>query len=163
MKQTILAALLMLTMSISTTAQNKAITMNGSDAITDTVTNAGTTYLTSPSMAGYYGGKFAISLKVTNVSGTSTFKAILQGSLDGTNYANVFGVEGTNGINCDTLQVTAAAPAYWVINVAPGATKSLTSSTYLNTNASRYLYYRWMCVGTGTQSTIIAGKILPIQ
>ena len=78
--------------SVSVSAQSKAITMVGSDAATDTVTNAGTTYLTSPSLAAYTTGKFAVSLKVTNVSGTSTFKAILQGSNDGSTWAMCSGL-----------------------------------------------------------------------
>lgn len=157
----IAAAFAMSTQTAS--AQGKAITMAGSDAVTDTITNAGTTYLTSPSLAAYASGAVSISLKTTNVSGTSTFKAILQGSHDGTNWVNVHGVAGTNGINCDTLQVTSAAPAYWISNIAPGSVKSVTDSTFLYTGATRYLFIRWTCVGTGTQSTIISGKVVPYE
>jgi hypothetical protein len=160
MRKFILAALLMLTMSISTTAQTKAITLNGSHSTTDTITDAGTTNLTSP-LIGNQSGKVAISLKTTNVSGTSTFKAVLQGSINGTDWNNIHGVAGTNGINCDTLQVTSAAPAVWIFNVAPGAVKSVTDSTVLYTKASRYFYYRVSCIGTGTHSTIVSGQILP--
>ncbi len=158
--------LLLLAFAVScneASAQGKAITLNGSDATTDTITNAGTTYLTSPILSAYKSGKFGVALKTTNVSGTSTYKAIIQGSLDGTNWVNVHGIAGTNGINCDTLQVTAAAPAYWVFNVAPGSVKSVTDSTFLYTGATRYLYLRIACVGTGSQSTIISGKLVAYE
>lgn len=160
MKKYILAALVVLGTTISTQAQNKVINMTGSDATTDTITNAGTTYLTSPILTAYRGG-FTITLKTTNVSGTSTFKAILQGSNNGSEWTNVYQVPGTDGVNCDTLQVTSAAPAYWGWRVVSGSVKSATSSTFWHTNATRYAYYRIACVGTGTQSTIVAAQILP--
>lgn len=144
-------------------AQGKAIVMRGSDAVTDTITNAGTTYLTSPSLAAYGSGAVSVSLKTTNVSGTSTFKAILQGSNDGSNWNNVHGVAGTTGILCDSLQVTSAAPAYHTFTAYPGAVNSPSSSTYLHTNATRYLYYRLACVGTGTQVTIISALLVPFE
>ena len=147
--------------SVSVSAQSKAITMNGSHTTFDTVTNAGTTYLTSPSLAAYTTGNFAVSLLSANVSGTSTYKAILQGSQDGTNWVNVHGIAGTNGINCDTLQVTSAAPAYFTFNIRPGSVKSVTDSTFLYTGATRYLYLRVACVGTGTQVTTVAAKVVP--
>lgn len=159
----IIIVLVALSTSLATFGQSKAITLNGSDATTDTITNAGTTYLTSPSLASFTTGKFSVSLLTANVSGTSTFKAILQGSNDGTNYTDIHQVAGTNGILCDTLQVTAAAPAYWCYSIYPGSKHSVTDSTYLFTNVGRYLYIRLKCVGTGTQSTIISGKILPIN
>lgn len=166
MKKYILAIISILCLAAcneKASAQGKAITMTGSHASTDTITNAGTVYLTSPSLAAYSSGKFAVSLLTANVSGTSTFKAILQGSQDGTNWVNVHGIAGTDGINCDTLQVTSAAPAYHTFAVIPGSVKSVTSSTFLYTNASRYLYLRVACVGTGTQSTIVSAKLVPFQ
>jgi len=159
----IIIVLLALSSTLATLGQGKAFTLNGSDATTDTITNAGTTYLTSNALGGYTTGKFTVTLKTANVSGTSTFKAILQGSVDGTNYTDVHHVAGTNGILCDTLQVTAAAPAYWAWSVYPGSKHSVTDSTYLFTNVGRYLYYRLKCVGTGTQVTIISGQILPLN
>ena len=141
--------------------QSKAITMTGSDASTDTITNAGTTYLTSPILSAYTSGKFSVSLTVSNVSGTSTFKAILQGSNDGTNWADIHGIAGTDGIHCDTLQVTSTSPAYWTWSVFPGSVRSASTSTFLYGNSGRYLYVRLKCVGTGTQVTIISAKFIP--
>ncbi len=161
MKRIFLVALIALSAIINTNGQGKAITLNGSDATTDTITNAGTTYLTSGIMSAYKSGNFTVTLKTTNVSGTSTYKAILQGSLNGTDYTDIHQVAGTNGINCDTLQVTSAAPAFWAFSIHNGEVKSVTDSTFLYTNSTRYLYYRLKCVGTGTQVTIISGQILP--
>ena len=112
-------------------------------------------------MSSYKSGNFTVTLKTTNVSGTSTYKAIIQGSLNGTDWTNIHQVAGTNGINCDTLQVTSASPAFWGFSIHNGEVKSVTDSTFLYTNSTRYLYYRIMCVGTGTQVTIISGQILP--
>lgn len=126
--------------------------LNGSHVAYDTITDAGTTYLTTPANVCNSGksGEYQIALLTTNISGTSTFKAILQSSIDGTNYANHFGVAGTTGIGCDTLQVTSASPGYFIFNAVPTA----------STAAGRRLYFRLKCVGTGTQSTRIAARIL---
>lgn len=130
------------------------IYLRGSDANTDTVTNAGTTYLTTAAgvLSKITSGKYRVSLKVTNVSGTSTFKAILQGSLDGSNWVNYFGTAGTNGIQCDTLQVTSAAPGYFIWSLTPTPT--------VLSNWGRVLYLRLACVGTGTQSTIVESRLI---
>jgi hypothetical protein len=134
-----------------TQADAQVWTLNGSHATTDTVTDAGTTYLTSGSLVANKSGKYSVALLTANISGTSTFKAILQGSVDGTNWSNYFGTVGTNGIGCDTLQVTSAAPAYFVWN------SGLPSSAAI---AGRRLYIRIACVGTGTQSTRVSAKLI---
>jgi hypothetical protein len=133
---------------------NSQVRLMGSHTTFDTVTNAGTTYLTTQANAINVGkaGKYRVSLKTTNISGTSTFKAILQGSLDGTNWVNYFGTAGTNGIQCDTLQVTAAAPAYFIWSLNPTPT--------VLSNWGRVLYLRVACVGTGTQSTRVEGLVI---
>lgn len=144
--------ILMAFMLVAFTQANAQVwTLNGSDATTDTVTDAGTTYLTSGSLVANKSGKYSVALVVANISGTSTFKAILQGSVDGTNWSNYFGTAGTTGLGCDTLQVTSAAPAYFVWN-----------SAYPVSGASggRRLYMRIKCVGTGTQSTRVSGKLI---
>jgi hypothetical protein len=164
MKNIILVALIAFSAIINTNGQGKAIVMNGSHTTFDTVTNAGTTYLTSPSLAAYENGKFAVALYTTNISGTSTFKAIVQGSNNGgTTWENVFHVPGTDGINCDTLQVTAADPAGHSWNLQPMAVKSVSSSTFLYTACTRFLQLRIACVGTGTQSTRVSALVLPIK
>ena len=133
---------------------NAQVKMFGSHTSFDTVTNAGTTYLTTQANAINVGksGRYRVSLKVTNISGTSTFKAILQGSLDGTNWVNYFGTAGTNGIQCDTLQVTSASPGYFIWSLTPTPT--------VLSNWGRVLYLRLACVGTGTQSTRVDGLVI---
>jgi hypothetical protein len=164
MKNIILVALIAFSAIINTNGQSKAIVMNGSHTTHDTVTNAGTTYLTSPSLAAYESGKFAITLYTTNISGTSTYKAIVQGSNNGgTSWEDVFQVAGTDGINCDTLQVTSAAPAVHSWNLQPMAVRSVSSSTFLYTGCTRFLQLRVACVGTGTQSTRVSALVLPIK
>ena len=129
----------------------------GSNTYFDTVTNAGTTYLTTQLSAikSNTTGKYRVALKVANISGTSTFKAILQGSLDGTNWVNYYGTAGTNGIQCDTLQVTSAAPAYFIWSLTPTPT--------VLSNWGRVLYLRIACVGTGTQSTRVEANVLNME
>lgn len=135
--------------------QAQSLSFTGSDASTDTITNAGTVYLTTA--AGALIGKpstIRIQCPWTNISGTSTFKVVLQGTIDGTNWTNVHQVPGTNGVNCDTLQVTALSPANWVFTIRPGSTHSeVFGSLQYATNAGKFTALRLACIGTGTQST----------
>lgn len=144
-----------------TQAQTGAMVMYSSDNnATDTLSNASTIYLTSTSLAKYSNdAEVTVDLKVTNISGTSTFKAIWQTSMDGTNWSNHFMVAGTDGIHCDTLQVTSASPAYHKLDVAKGVIRYNSSGVALNTNTPYFRYGRWMIVGTGAQSTIVASKL----
>ena len=144
-----------------TQAQTGAMVMYSSDNnATDTLSNASTIYLTSTSLAKYSNdAEVTVDLKVTNISGTSTFKAIWQTSMNGTNWSNHFMVAGTDGIHCDTLQVTSGAPAYHKLDVAKGVIRYNSSGVALNTNTPYFRYGRWMIVGTGTQSTIVASKL----
>jgi len=164
MKQLFLVALIALTAIINTNGQGRALVMSGSHTTFDTVTNAGTTYLTSPALNAYETGKFALTLYTTNISGTSTYKAIVQGSNNGgASWEDVYQVAGTDGIQCDTLQVTAAAPAVHSWNLQPQAVRSVSSSTFLYTGCTRFLQLRVACVGTGTQSTKVSALLLPIK
>lgn len=114
---------------------------------TDTLSDAGTLYFTTPisSLLSEKTGSYRVQYSSTNVSGTSTFKAILQGSVDGVNYTNMHQVAGTTGVNCDTLQVTSNAPSTWIYN----------SFATGSTNAGRVKTVRIKFVGTGTQKTYI--------
>lgn len=55
---------------------------------TDTLTNADTVYISLPTATGGY---YAVGIQavVTRVSGTAAGTAIIQGSLDGTNYVDI--------------------------------------------------------------------------
>lgn len=123
----------------------------------DTLKNANTVYFTSAAnaLSANRSGKYAIQFSAANVSGTSTYKVILQGTLDGTNWTNIHQVAGTNGIHCDTLQVTAGVPSSWIFRAHTGSVNTPTSSTMLLTNAGRFRRIRVAFVGTGTQVTRI--------
>lgn len=142
-------------------AQTGSVILYSSDNnATDTLSNASTIYLTSGSIAKFTNNaEVTIDLKVTNISGTSTFKAILQSSMDGTNWSNHFAVAGTDGIHCDTLQVTSASPAYFKFDVAKNVVRYSSTGVSTNTNTPYARYFRIACVGTGTQSTIVASKM----
>jgi len=137
----------MLTLSIATATNAQITFISSIDATTtDTLSDAATMYFTSPINAlNNKSSNYTIQFTNANVSGTSTFKAILQGTIDGTNYFNLHGNAGTNGIQCDTLQVTAASPATFMFNA------------HLNesTNAGKVKRLRLKFVGTGTQKTRI--------
>lgn len=141
-------------------AQTGSVILYSSDNnATDTLTNAGTIYLTSGNLAKYSSnGEFTVDLVTTNISGTSTFKVLLQTSMDGTNWSNHYGVAGTDGINCDTLQVTSGAPAYFKFNLSKGVIRYSSTGVALNTNTPYIRYARLMVVGTGTQSTRMGAK-----
>ena len=142
--------LMMLTLSTAIASQAQITFISSIDGTTtDTLTNAGSLNFTSPVNAlNNRGGNYTIQFTSLNLSGTSTFKAILQGTIDGTNWANVHGVAGTNGIECDTLQVTGGVPASFFFRAQGNET----------TNAGKVKRLRIRVVGAGTQSTLI-GKV----
>jgi len=143
--------------------QAQIIPLTGSDASTDTITNAGTVYLTTAKSA--LVGKpssFSIQIPFTNVSGTSTFKVILQGTIDGMNWQNIHGVPGTNGVNCDTLQVTSASPANWIFNVSKGSAHTEGSEVHW-TGVGNYTAVRAKLIGTGSQVTIVGPAKLKFE
>jgi hypothetical protein len=142
-------------------AQTGSITLFSSDNnATDTLTNAGTVNLTSTSIAKLTNNAVVtIDLKVTNISGTSTFRAILQSSMDGVTWSNHYVVAGTDGIHCDTLQVTSGAPAYFKFDIARNVVRYTSTGTAINTNTPYVRFFRLQCVGSGTQSTIVAAKL----
>ena len=128
-------------------AQSLIPLKTNSGALFDTLSNAGTSAFRTAAnaLSANATGSYAIQFKSTNISGTSTFKVIVQGSLDGTNYVNVNQVAGTTGVRTDTLQVTAGSPVYWIFRVTPNASN----------NAGKFRYLRLYFVGTGTQKTRI--------
>lgn len=139
--------LMMLTFTTAIASQAQITFISSIDATaTDTLVNAGTLTFTSPINAlNNRGSDYTIQFTNINVSGTSTFRAILQGTIDGTNWANLHGVAGTNGIECDTLQVTAGVPASFLFKAHPNET----------TNAGKVKRLRIRFVGSGTQVTRI--------
>lgn len=142
-------------------AQTGSLILYSSDNnATDTLTDANTINLTSGSIAKFSNdAQVTIDLRVTNISGTSTFRAILQSSMDGTNWSNHHVVAGTDGIHCDTLQVTSGSPAYFKFDIAKSAIRYSSTGVALNTNTPYVRFFRLRCVGSGTQSTIVASKL----
>ena len=138
---------MMLTFITATTFGQISLISSIDGTRTDTLSNAETLYFTSPisSLLSEKTGSYRVQYASTNVSGTSTFKVILQGSIDGVNFTNMHQVAGTTGVNCDTLQVTSLAPANWIFRSYGNGT----------TNAGRVKVVRLAFVGTGTQKTYI--------
>lgn len=143
--------------------QAQIIPLTGSHASTDTITNSGTVYLTAAksSLVGKP-SSFSIQIPFSNVSGTSTFKVILQGTIDGTNWQNIHGVPGTNGVNCDTLQVTSGSPSNWIFNVSKGSAHTEGSIVYW-TGVGNYTAVRAKLIGTGSQVTIVGPAKLKFE
>ena len=102
-------------------AQSIPITMVG----TGTLTNADTVALTQ-TVNGVY-NTISVQVVTTKYSGTLTGTAILQGSVDGTNYVN---------INTDTLTFTTGTTntKVWVLE------------------GTSFKYYKVNCITTGTVS-----------
>lgn len=136
-------------------AQAQVITLYGSHAATDTLTNAGTEYLTTQANALNsigLSGKYDIQLTIANVSGTTAGTVILQSSIDGVNWTNhfrIYGIVGvgTNGIQCDSLSFSGATTHVYTVNAGVA-------------NAGRRLYIRLKFVGTGTQVSILSAKLI---
>jgi len=157
MKKVLFIAVVML-MGYAATAQ--IVTLKGSHANTDTLDDAGTVYLTTPegSLNNNKYGSYDLQFAITNVSGTTAGTAILQGSIDGSNWQNVFKTSiGTDGVHCDSLTISGATNH--IYNIFPGATKISGGVTY-PTNAGRRLWLRIKFVGTGTQRSIVSGKLI---
>ena len=157
MKKIILILAVALTSFAQTTeAQTGQIRFTGSDATTDTVTDAGTVYLTSEDLTGKGYTSYDVQIPFTNISGTSTFKVIKQCTLDGSNWTNMNQVAGTDGIGgADTLQVTSLVPPNWIFRDHPNQIRSITSSTFLHTNSGMCMKIRYKVIGAGTGVTKI--------
>ena len=144
--------LVMLTFSTAIASQAQITFISSIDGTAiDTLINAGTLSFTSPINAlTNKSSNYTIQFKGANVSGTSTYKVVLRGTIDGTNYVPLHGVgvAGTNGIQCDTLQVTSGTPASFIFNAHPNE----------STNAGKVKRLQLLFIGTGTQVSPI-GKV----
>lgn len=115
----------------SQTVEAQVVTMDNS---TDTVTNAGTVNLDATIKA--YNPVVSFQVVATKISGTVAGTAILQASIDGTNYVSI-------GEDTLTLSNTTTNTHLWVIEPSP------------------YLYYRIKVTGSGTMSARTSGYALP--
>lgn len=169
MKKVFLVMMLALGLAITQTS-NAQITLNPATTSLDSILNAGTTYFktgavsvtSSGTLSNANTGNYRFVFTATNVSGTSTFKAVIEGSMDGTNWFGLTKVPGTDGNNCDTLQCTSVTTAtQFTCTSLPGGGKYVYSANYFNTGG-RCLYLRIRFIGTGTQVTrISAVKVYP--
>ncbi len=110
-------------------------------------------------------GKYAIELRVSNLSGTTGFTATLEGSTDGTNWSTgINKVPGTDGKDCDTLSVSAAGVYY--MTISPSAAKQLLSAgvvsqTYYTAGVTRRYYIRVKLLsGATAQSTKVSARLI---
>lgn len=119
---------------------------------TDTLSDTGTLYFTTPSNAlvSEKASSYSLQYYSANISGTSTFKIIVQRTIDGRHWTNMHQVAGTNGVNCDTLQVTSNSPSTWVFKMNGEG----------STNASRSKGIRAAVIGGATQKTLIGDFVL---
>ena len=171
MKKVLFIVMLALSTAIGANAQ---ITMVGTNTTSDTVTNAGTVYFTTPvnSLNSATSGKYVVTLTETYVSGTSTARNyVLEGTVDGTNWFKMHGTRGTDGIACDSIASTAftTGSRTWKWTVIPGMTKFLSSTTYPvptteASGAGRVVRLRVRCVGvTNPQSTRVTSVKCLVQ
>lgn len=136
----------------------------------DTLGASDTIYLKTTSALSGVGlaGKYAIELRVINLSGTSAFTATLEGSNDGGVDANwskgINKVPGTDGKNSDTLSVSGAGIYY--ITISPNTAKQLLSAgvvsqTYYTDGVTRRNYIRLKLLsGAGAQSTKVSARLI---
>lgn len=137
--------------------------------IRDTVAAAGTGYFITPANSINSGtnGKYRVSVSYTPYNGAWTGKIIVQGRISGaasttdSAWVNLNSVRGTDGVNCDTLQVTAASTgAGWMFNAMPGTAhvEATGASTAIQnvywSGAGRVTQIRVKIIGT-TNSVII--------
>ena len=167
MKKSIFVMLTLLTaiiFSCNHTASAQVILISdGNSKAIDTLTNAGTESWTSPAGQLNAGveGKYRLHFDCANISGTSTFKVVVHSRAyagTGAGYSLHHKNAGTNGVNCDTLQVTAGVPASFDFNLVPGGTSYTAGS-----NAGRALGFKVYFIGTGTQSTQIKNVAIITQ
>lgn len=133
MKKLIFGAFMLL--SISTFAQSTSV-----PAI-DTITDAETVTLAQPN-ASYFkasDGVFSVGVVITKISGTTAGSAVIEASIDGTNYKGLYGTAA------DTFTVANTAGAqvhnWFVSGVKPSK-------------------IRVRFIGSGTQSTQIKGYLI---
>jgi len=106
----------------------------------DTVTNTGTVYLTTPRISNAPATSTTIWVAVTKISGTVGGTITLQGSLDGTNFKAINTVDTQTALA--TITATDASNTYhWRLAGSP------------------FLYYRVSWTGTGTMAASFRAQI----
>lgn len=118
------------------------VSPNGSTYLSDTVTNTGVAYLSTPSaITPASSSTTVVQVVVTKINGTVGGTISLQGSLDGTNYKALNTAETQTALA--TITATDASNVYhWRLNGCP------------------FLYYRVSWTGTGTMSASFTAQFL---
>jgi len=110
------------------------------DFTSDTVTNTGTVYLTTPVVSPAPATTTTIWVAVTKISGTVGGTITLQGSLDGTNFKALYTLNTATAL--PTFTATDASNTYhWIITGSP------------------MRYYRVSWTGTGTMAASFTAKM----
>ena len=131
------------------------------------VVNTTTEYFVLPStsaLKAFPKGIINVGFLATKVSGTATINAVLEGSIDGTNYFKMHKVRGTIGGYCDTFATgTFTSPVYGNWAVRPGFGQYTTPTSYTSpaggveySQAAKLKYVRVRFVPSGTQDVIIS-------
>lgn len=116
----------------------------GTNLTIDTVTNTGTSYVTSRKLSDLSASYTTIQVNVTKISGTVGGTISLQGSLDGTNFKALNTAETQTALA--TITATDATNVYhWRLNGSP------------------FLYYRVSWTGTGTMAASFGAKIYRVK
>lgn len=146
------------------TAQTIQLTgTNAYSTVIDTLTNANTIYFKTAvgsagaaKLATLKDANYRFYFTATNVSGTSTFNVVQEGSMNGTDWYKMNNLPGTDGYCSDTLlcsSVTAAVQKTLCSTVR--CVKYVYGATQ-GSQSGRWLYVRLRFVGQGTQSTKIS-------
>lgn len=135
MKKLIFGALMLL--SVSTFAQSAS-----SPAI-DTVTDAETVTMSQPNAAYFKAsdGTFSVAIVVTKIGGTTAGSAVIEASIDGTNFkplygtsADTFTVANTSGAQVKNWFVTGVKPAKVRVRFIGAGTQSTQLKAYFIKN-----------------------------
>lgn len=114
---------------------------------TDSITNTGTAYLKAQ-VSGT--GTVTIYAVMTKLSGTGAGTAILQGSVDGTNWTPV---SFSTGLVTGGGSTGAANDTFTLTNVT-------TQTCYWFLNENQHLYYRVYWTGSGTELVRVSAKAM---
>jgi hypothetical protein len=144
------------------TTKAQTIQLSGTNAVIDTITNAGTIYFKTAvgssgaaKLATLKDANYRFYFTATNISGTSTFTVVQEGSQDGVTWQKINNLPGTDGYCSDTLSVSSVTTAVVkTLNSTVRCVKYVYGATQ-GSQSGRYLYLRLRFVGTGTQSTQI--------
>lgn len=149
--------------AFNSNAQKVALVDATTGLTMDTLSNTSTIYLKTnsdkcASWLPYKGIRYEFSVK--NLSGTSTFTVLEEGSMNGTDWYPCNGPSlglGTDGRITDSLSISSASSTttQYTCTALTGAAKFI-NGTLRYSLFTPFNYYRLKLVGTGTQSTQIS-------